>query len=301
MSMIFEPLDYPHVAPTLLRAEYFYPRQDAEVLRRAMKGIGTDEKAIITILVERTNKQRLEIGEEFKKSYDKDLLKNLKSELSGDFRDLVTASMTPIPELLAKDLHSALNSVPPNLETTVEILCLLCNSWMHDLSATYAKIFETSLESSIRGCALPGSIPRVLATMSRGIRDEEIKVDEDAAIADAQALVAAVHALRNGCTFLASRLYSAMAGLGTNERALNRLILVRAELDLEDIKQAFVIQYKKSLAAFVEGRNGEWKLRRHYCWMCLIFCRIWTCPLTCSRLQGDTSGDYKRMLLAIIK
>lgn len=42
---------------------------DAQILRKAMKGFGTDEAAIINILAKRTNNQRQQIAQAFKSGY----------------------------------------------------------------------------------------------------------------------------------------------------------------------------------------------------------------------------------------
>ena len=45
--------------PTVVAAQDFNPVADAKILRKAMKGFGTDEDAIISILCRRSNEQRL--------------------------------------------------------------------------------------------------------------------------------------------------------------------------------------------------------------------------------------------------
>lgn len=52
-------------------ANPFDAHRDAEILRKAMKGFGTDEKAIIQVLAHRVNYQRQEIAQQFKTMYGK--------------------------------------------------------------------------------------------------------------------------------------------------------------------------------------------------------------------------------------
>ena len=61
---------------------------DAEALRKAMKGLGTDENAIIDILPYRSNEQRQEILAQYKQMFGKDLKKELHGELSGNLRQV---------------------------------------------------------------------------------------------------------------------------------------------------------------------------------------------------------------------
>lgn len=59
------------MSPTVVPYPDFDPREDAEVLRKAMKGFGTDEKSIINVICNRTNEQRQEIANQFKTLYGK--------------------------------------------------------------------------------------------------------------------------------------------------------------------------------------------------------------------------------------
>lgn len=63
--------------PTVVPVNPFDPREDAAILRKAMKGFGTDEKAIIQVLTRRSNEQRLRIAFEFKTLYGKVCIKTV--------------------------------------------------------------------------------------------------------------------------------------------------------------------------------------------------------------------------------
>jgi hypothetical protein len=74
-----------------VEAPGFNAEADAERLRKAMKGMGTDEPAIIDVFSKRTAKQRLQIALFFKTMYGKDLAQDLKSETSFNFKSLIQA------------------------------------------------------------------------------------------------------------------------------------------------------------------------------------------------------------------
>ena len=58
----------------------FDPEDDCENLRKAMKGLGTDEDALIAIICHRSVDQRVELCKKYKTMFGRDLLKDVKSE-----------------------------------------------------------------------------------------------------------------------------------------------------------------------------------------------------------------------------
>jgi hypothetical protein len=69
--------------------------QDVMTLHKAMKGFGTDEKALISVLGRRTDVQMQQIAACFKASYAKDLYVQLEKETGGDFKNLCVALAKP--------------------------------------------------------------------------------------------------------------------------------------------------------------------------------------------------------------
>lgn len=64
--------------------------------------------------------------------------------------------------------------------------------------------------------------------------------------------VSSVRCVRSKVQYFAKRLHSSMAGLGTNDKTLIRIIVSRSEIDLGDIKEAFQEMYGKSLESWIK-------------------------------------------------
>lgn len=324
--------------PTVRPTNPFSAEKDAEILRKAMKGFGTDEKAIIDVISARSNAQRQQILAMFKTMYGKDLIADLKSELSGDLEELIMALFKPTTYFDAWSLHKAMSGVGTKEAVLIEILCTRTNGEIKEIVDCYKKHFGRSLEQDITS-ETSGHFKRLLVSCCQGNRNEltpdqqqrlayqglEGVVDRALAQQDAQKLYQAgekmigtdesafltVMAVRNHyqlrATFqeyqkiagkdilksvksefsgdvedgfkalvmtamnrpkyFADLLYKSMAGLGTKDSTLIRIIVTRSEIDLQDIKEEYVVHHQKSLR---------------------------------SAVAGDTRGDYEKLLLALI-
>lgn len=310
--------------PTVFPAEEFDPSADANALRKAMKGFGTDEQAIIDILCARSNQQRQEISAAFTGELGRDLIDDLKSELGGKFEDVILGLMMPPDKYLCKQLYKAMDGIGTNEQTLIEILCSLNNDQIKPIVDCYEETYNRPLAEHL--CSeTSGDFRRLLTMIIVGSRDPPGTLDPELAVEQAnqlynagegtlgtdetvfykilahasfdqlevvfeeykrltgrtieqalkaelsgelyEALSAIVECVQMTPHFFAKRLHKAMHGLGTDDTTLIRIIVSRCEIDLQNIKDEFEQMYNKSLYSVV---------------------------------KGETSGDYKRALLALI-
>lgn len=122
---------------------------DADILHAAMENAGTDEDAISKLLTHRTNAERQRIAVAYKAKYDKDLIDELKHELSGNFEKVIIALMTKPDEYLAQELHKSVKGPGTNEETLVEIVASMDNAQKKDVKRAYQRLYEKNLVEDI--------------------------------------------------------------------------------------------------------------------------------------------------------
>ncbi|XP_005152760.1 annexin A11 [Melopsittacus undulatus] len=202
---------------TITDAPGFDPLKDAEVLRKAMKGLGTDEQAIIDCLGSRSNKQRQQIILSFKTAYGKDLIKDLKSELSGNFEKTILAMMKTPVMFDAYEIKEAIKGIGTDENCLIEILASRSNEHIQELNRVYKAEFKKTLEEAIKSDT-SGHFQRLLISLSQGNRDESTNVDMALVQKDVQELYAAGE-----------------NRLGTDESKFNAILCARSRAHLRAV------------------------------------------------------------------
>ncbi|NP_001085335.1 annexin A5 S homeolog isoform X1 [Xenopus laevis] len=165
----------------------FKANDDAETLRKAMKGLGTDEESIIKILISRSNAQRQEVAVAFKTLFGRDLVDDLKSELSGKFEKLIVALMIPDALYDAYELRHAMKGAGTCENVLIEILASRTTGEVKHIKQVYQQEYGRELEDSITGDT-SGYFQRMLVVLVQANRDPDSKVNDSLVEQDAQDL-----------------------------------------------------------------------------------------------------------------
>ncbi|KAI1323329.1 hypothetical protein F5Y16DRAFT_383961 [Xylariaceae sp. FL0255] len=302
-------------------------KPDAQALRNAMKGFGTNEMTLITVLHNKDPFQISAINDAYHRLFNRDLVKDIQSETSRWFEDgLVALARGPLLHDVYM-LHEAVDGPGTKEKVLNDVLLGRSNADMHAIKRTYQQTFHRSLESDIKGdlsmkterhfeivlgaCRAEDSAPMIPQAIDQDVmelyRATEGKVGTD------EMLVCSILSTRNDNQIraiaysyeqkfrrklmevikkefsghmkdallfqlqhavdkymhAAELLEAAMAGMGTKDYLLVSRV-VRYHWDrqqLENVKVAYRQHYKKDLA---------------------------------SRIKGETSGDYERLMVACV-
>ncbi|ESO84940.1 hypothetical protein LOTGIDRAFT_131243 [Lottia gigantea] len=157
--------------PTVRPYEDFNVEADAEALRAAMKGTGTEEALIIEIVSHRSNEQRQEIEKMYKTMFGKDLIKDLCSELSGNLEETIMALFKSPAYYDTWSLHKAMKGIGTDDDVLIEILATRENDEIAAINECYKEIYGKTLEEKISS-ETSGKYKRLLVALCQGNRNE---------------------------------------------------------------------------------------------------------------------------------
>ncbi|CAH9091869.1 unnamed protein product [Cuscuta europaea] len=272
------------------------PVADAEAIRNACKGWGTNEKSLIGIIGHRNWVQRKLIKKAYEDQYQEDLVKCLEKELSGDFEKAVYRWMLDPEDRDAVLLHVAIKQgTVPDYRVIIELSCIYSPEEFLGVKRAYQARYKRSFEEDLaqhstaefRRLLVPlagvyryggneidvklaqaeaevlhgaikkkefghEEIVRILSTRSKSqliatlnrYKDEHgcsitKHLKEDSANKYQTALRATIRCITDPQKYYEKVIRHALAKSGTDEDALTRVIVTRAEKDLREIKELY--------------------------------------------------------------
>ncbi|GMI80315.1 ANNEXIN 8, annexin 8 [Hibiscus trionum] len=298
-------------------------RDDAEALRKACKGLGTDEKAIIEVLGHRNAIQRRQIRQAYEQIYEEDLIKRLEKRLSGDFERAVCRWILDPADRDGLLANSELRESSDEHSVLVEISCTRSSEELMGIRRAYHARFKRSLEEEVADHTKGDTQKLLVALVSafrydgeevnaklakseakdlhEAIKDKKLNTDDvirilttrsklqlratfnfyreeqDASINKnlpnksknefLETLCITVRCLQDPKKYFEKVLRDSIKRFGTDDDALTRVIVTRAEKDLKEIKDLY---YKRNNVRLEEA------------------------------VDKHTRGDYEDMLLTLL-
>ncbi|XP_040051245.1 annexin A1a [Gasterosteus aculeatus] len=232
--------DLEEVVLALLKTPAHY---DAQLLKLAMKGLGTDEDVLIEILASRNNREIMDIKKAYKEDYKKDLEADIKSDTSGDFRaallELCKANRTEgvCEQMVDSDARALYEAGEGrkgnNCSVFIEVLTSRSAPHLRKVFERYSKYSKVDMAKAI---------------------DLEMKGDIESC------LTAVVKCAGSRPAFFAEKLYLAMKGKGTRKSILTRIMVSRSEIDMKRIKDEYKKAYGATLyRAILDDTAGDYE------------------------------------------
>ena len=225
---------------------------DTDLLYKAMKGIGTNDEILIEVISFRNFSRLTKIKQKFKEKYGKDLISEIKSETSGDYKKSLVS-------ILEKERNTNSN---PDVESCVKIADELYGAGEGKIGTNeeiFVKYF-TSLS--------PEELELVGKEYHKKYKKNIVQVIEKEIGGDLKKLFKSIlYGLISPSEYFARQINAAVKGMGTNDEQLIRSIVTRKDEDMKMIKKYYKKLFRKNMA---------------------------------DDIKGDTSGNYQKILLALI-
>ena len=207
-------------------------------IRKAVKGLGTDEMALIEILATRDSEYIEKMKVRYKEIYPgRDMVVDIKEDTSGHFWQVLKALLetkrenNTVPDIeeckaYAKMLYEASQTKNNHAEIFIEILTKKSKEEIKEIGKIYHKISKNGLI---------GDIEKIFSGDTKN------------------ALIGILYGILSPSEYFAKLIYEAIKGLGTNDTTLIRVLITRDEIDMPQIKQFYKRVYKKDMIDDIKG------------------------------------------------
>ncbi|KAH8662980.1 hypothetical protein BGZ60DRAFT_530133 [Tricladium varicosporioides] len=301
--------------------------QDAEALRKAMKGFGTDEKTLIRVLSSKDPLQINVLRQTFNYRFSRQLINDIKSETSGWFEEgLCALARGP----LQQDVHllyEAMSGPGTKEKVLNDILLGRSNADMRAIKEAYQKTTRRSLEADVKGDLSMKTERHFLMVLAANRNEESAPVIPQQIDSDVM------------------EIYKATEGkMGTDELVVCNILSQRSDAQIRAIAHTYQQKFRRDLETVIKKefsghmedalihqlRTGTDKAMRDAALLedamagigtkdALLTQRVirihwdrnhmqqvkgayqhrYRTPLV-NRIRGETSGDYENLLVACV-
>ena len=152
------------------------PVEDANGIRKAITK-PKNMNALIQIIAHRPNVHRQKILQEYFNKYQKNLLDDLKSELSGNFQEAAIALFYTPLDYDCYQIYKAMKGIGTNEDTLIEIIASRSNEELIKIKIRYPELYSKSLATEI-GNETSGFFRKILLKLLEANRPNNPYPDE---------------------------------------------------------------------------------------------------------------------------
>lgn len=298
-----------------------------EAIHKAVKGWGTNEAVLIASLAKCDPVQINAIRTQYDQRFQEELLKRLKSETSGKFEEvlLAVASGPLLNDVNA--LKAAMKGMGTDEAVLNHILVGRSNADMNAIKTTYQKVHGRSLDQDLKS-DLSAATETLFLMLTAARRNEDSvpvvpqQIDQDVRdLNDAFGNMLTKNS-EKACQILTSRNDAQIRAIAQQYEAQYRqpfskvlektfsghmekallLLLARAQdkamSDADQMESAMAGMGTKNTLLIQAVVSAHWN-RQHMQNVCQAYKKKYGRSLV-DRISGETSGDYKKMLVAMV-
>jgi len=138
----------PPVVPVMLP---FDPVRLANEARKAMKGMGTNDKALIDCIAPWSNEQLQVLRQAYQGEIRRDLVEDVKSETSGAYKQALVGALLTRSEWDAKCLRGFMKGLGTNERGMIETLTHRDRQELEGIKEAYMRMYGKTLQKDIEG------------------------------------------------------------------------------------------------------------------------------------------------------
>lgn len=215
----------------------------AIIIKDALRGWCKDEFTMAEVICSRTTSQLQDIRQAYSSMFSRSLEEDIGLHTSGDEKKLFLNFIRQNrPEEIEPDMSDAQADAK-------DLLTAVCNRNGIDKAAI---ITILSTRSSAQ---LKAALDVYKASYGQGI-GKVLKQDPQALFL--LLLRTVMKCIQNPVKYFTKALYLSMKRLGTDDTTLIRIVVTRAEIDMEDIKARFVSKHKKTLEHMISSDTSRY-------------------------------------------